>query len=666
MQERRSEAAELGSAVSSAARAEASASGSLGVRPVPPRALFLSLLLAPLCCYWAQAQAVDRIFSLMVPPIALTLALLLVNVPIRRWLPRFALTQAELVVFYSMQAVICAMASEWMDVVHPYIYSYGLFPHDTVQRQVLPYLSDWLFFTNGRDGLDGFVTGGKTFGFFLAHLGPWWPKIWAWTGLITLISFAMLCLNALIAPQWTEREKLSFPLVQLPLAMTQGGGDSPFWRDRLLWGCFAVVFGIDMLNGLAFLNPALLPINIRFLADVSAWLPSPPWNQIGWTPIGLFPFLAAIGVFMPVDLLFSCLFFFLVRKLMQVMAADLGYPQGTFGGGGLVPSPPYFTEQSWGAFLGLLAGTLWTARPYLREAWGKIVRGEAEPGEVPPRFALAGLIGSVLGLGAVGVGIGLPFGFVVLYTLLFLAFSIGITRLRAQLGAPTHEMAFMGPTQLFADFHGTQGVDPGLIARTVTTFHFMNRIHRTHPMPSQMEGLYLAGRSSLSRRGMFGALLMATIVGSVLGHLTRTWLDYRGTPGDSSGETTGVVTALVNSPHGPNLAAILAVVGGFLVVFALDALRFQLIGFPLHPAGYALAMNFGLDYYWFGLIFALAAKTATLRYWGLPGFQRLRMAAFGIMLGEFVAEAIWATYSMLHHDQATYTISINGKMGWNQ
>jgi hypothetical protein len=434
-----------------------------------------------------------------------------------------------------------------------------------------------------------------------------------------------------------------------------------------MWGGFTVIFAIDMLNGFAFLNPAIPSINVRFLGDISQWMSAPPWNQIGWTPIGLFPFIAAIGVFMPTDMLFSLLFFFFCRKGMQVMAAGLGYAQGTFGGGGFVPSAPYFSEQSWGAFLGLFAGALWTARPYLSDIWEQIVgRKAAAPGAVPPRVAFGGLCVSLIALGLIGVAIGLPFLYVVLYVLLFLAFSTAMTRLRAQIGAPTHEMAFMGPNQLFADFHGTEGLQAGMIARTVTTFHFMNRIHRTAPMPNQLEAIYMGERARISARGMFVALLLATIAGSILGHLVRTYLDYINVPVDSSPETTGLVRTLVTTPHGPNAAAILAVAAGFAFVLLLDMLRFRIPGFPLHPAGYALAMNFGVDYYWFGLLIALIVKFSVVRYSGLRGYQQLRLAALGVMLGEFSAEAIWAVYSMLHNNQPTYTISINGKMNWMQ
>ena len=60
-----------------------------------------------------------------------------------------------------------------------------------------------------------------------------------------------------------------------------------------------------------------------------------------------------------------------------------------------------------------------------------------------------------------------------------------------------------------------------------------------------------------------------------------------------------------------------------------------------------------------------AIKLFVERYYGLKGHGKLHQVALGIMLAEFCAEAIWATYAIYYH-QATYSISINGRLGWNQ
>lgn len=636
----------------------------------PVRAILLGLLVLPFTCYWAQDQVNDRIFSLMIPPVAATLALVAVNLIWRRLSPRTALNQGDLLVFYGMQAVACAMASEWIDSSATLIYGYPINPDHDVRSYMLPYVSHWLCFTSDA-GLKNLEYGKVSH--FWSDLPMWWPKVLAWTLLTGVLGFAMLCINSLMLDQWANREKFAFPLVQLPLAMTEAGGASPIWKNRFLWGAFTIVFGIDMLNGFAYLYPTIPAVPIRFLSqlgdfeDVSRWFGHPPFNEIGWTPIGIFPFIAAIGLLMPTDLLFSCLFFFLFRKVEQIVVASFGYPTDLFGGGSLVPAAPYFTEQSWGAFIGLFVGGIMTARPYLRQIWNEIRTGaHTGPSRLSPRFALGGLLIALILLGLFGVAIGLPFVYIIVYMIIYLVFSVAVTRLRAQLGAPTHEMAFMGPDQLFVDFHGTQGVPPSFIANNVAAFHFMNRIHRTDPMPNQIEQFYLADRSRVRASGIFTALVIATVAGALIGYFVNIYEAYKIGPSYEVAETTGVVSTLVQNPRGFNLSAAIAVLAGFLFVMALDALRFRFVGFPLHPAGYALAMNFGLDYYWFGLLLALIAKVAAQRYSGLPALQKLRMVAFGLILGEFVAETIWALYSMTHHDQFTYTISINGKMNWQQ
>jgi hypothetical protein len=154
-------------------------------------------------------------------------------------------------------------------------------------------------------------------------------------------------------------------------------------------------------------------------------------------------------------------------------------------------------------------------------------------------------------------------------------------------------------------------VQPDLISRTVNTFHFMNRIHRTHPMPSQLDGVYLAERFHLSQRAMFAALMLATVVGFALGHLLQIWNGYRLTPGDAGGETANVIATLTDTPRPPNGTAVLAIFAGFGFVLLLDFVRFRVPGFPLHPAGYALAMNFGVDYYWFGLLLVLTSSSSS-------------------------------------------------------
>jgi hypothetical protein len=184
-------------------------------------------------------------------------------------------------------------------------------------------------------------------------------------------------------------------------------------------------------------------------------------------------------------------------------------------------------------------------------------------------------------------------------------------------------------------------------------------------MPHQLEAMKMGEGARISQRALFIAILFAVILGSVLGHLVSIYRGYRWAAASAGGDTAGVVSTLMGKSRPPNPIAVSFVFIGFAFVLALDFLRFRIPNFPLHPAGYALAMNFGLDYFWMGLIVVWLIKLFVERYYGLKGHSKLHDIALGIILAEFCVEAIWATYAMVTRT-ATYSISINGRLGWNQ
>jgi len=637
-------------------------------RVVTWRAVLIGLVLIPIAAYWGADQGVDTILSLIIPPVSCLIVLVVVNAILRRLRAQWCLTEGELVVIYGMLVAACAIGAEWVGNIQPLIAGYAIYSNETNQFSslMLPNLP-WFLYIKDAQAVHGYLVGGHSFRYFVRHLGPWVVPVLCWTGFISVLALVMLCINSLMREQWTDREKLSFPIIQLPMALAQGGGESPFWRNRIMWTACLIMAGIDLLNGFAFLYPSVPRINVRFLGDLSTAFPNHPWNAIGWTPIGLFPFIAAMCLFLPSDLLFSCIFFFFVRKAQQVVAASAGYPQGTFGGGWLVPSPPYFSEQTWGAFLGLFVMAGWIARNYLKELWHQIRYGQGNKADgVPHRLAFAGLILGICALCAFGYAVRMSVPFIALYMLLFLAFSVALTRMRAELGPPTHEMAFMGPNQLIVDFAGSQAMPQRYIPGLASVFHFMNRIHRTDPMPGQLEAMKLGERSRGVQKPLFIAIAVAILAGNLAGHAVRIYQGYRwGSPTNYPAyETTSVALDLVGNPRHPNPIAMLFVGVGMAVVFGLNFLRFRFPWMPLNPVGYALAMNFGVDYYWFGMLLAFVLKTGVQRYSGLRGYRKLHMAALGIMLGEIAVETIWMTVAVIWR-VPTYSISINGRLGWN-
>src|SRR4051812_4852377 len=84
------------------------------------RSLLLSLLLIPLHCYWITIFEVrwysldSTSLPLMITPIFILFCVVLANMPLRRWAPRAALGQGELLVVYIVMVISGVFASHDM------------------------------------------------------------------------------------------------------------------------------------------------------------------------------------------------------------------------------------------------------------------------------------------------------------------------------------------------------------------------------------------------------------------------------------------------------------------------------------------------------------------------------------------------------------------------
>jgi hypothetical protein len=624
------------------------------------RAAIMGVLLAVPVCFWNAWQPTGTIYSLIFSTMAALVVLVLVNRALHRFAPRLAFTTAEMVVIYAFVSVASAVSGEWTFLNMQYVHVFAGYPNlDPKYESVfLKHLPEAFYFKDSAEVRD-FIAGGRGYLYFLTRMDLWLPKLLAWTALYSLITVGLLCINSLMRDAWLRKERLSFPIIQFPVAMMEQNANGPMWRSRVMWAFFIAMFSIDLLNGFHYLYPNLPSVPLKEYVDLRYALPERPWLAMGYTPIAVYPFLMALAILVPADLLFSVVFFFIVRKAILVIMSYYGYEGGSFAGGFLTPEAPYFTEQTWGALIGLFVTAMWLSRRHLKAVWLAIRSGEpAEDGGISHRAAATLLIVCIAGVVGVLVYAGLHPLLAVPYFCAFLGFSVVLTRIRAQLGPPTHEFAFLGPNQLLFNFYGTRTLSERTASFLGTVFLGINRLSRAHPMPVQLEAMKMAEQHRVRQGFLFGWMAAALVFGLFLGSM---WMVQRGyVRGGEPGwnDPSAVVAAVVDNRHGPSWKGIGAVGLGFSVVAVLDAIRFRVPGFWLHPVGYALSMNFGVDYYWFGLILALLIKVVVQRYYGLDGFRQLRFAAFGVLLGEFSAEAIWAVYAMITR-QSTYTIGFN-------
>ena len=291
---------------------------------------------------------------------------------------------------------------------------------------------------------------------------------------------------------------------------------------------------------------------------------------------------------------------------------------------------------------------LWTERPYLvgvfRRALGRGgIDDAAEP--VAYRSALLGLGIGFLALVGFMVAGGMSLPLAVVFFGLYLLVSLSITRMRAELGPPAHDLGNAGPDQMIVRSVGSANLaTPNLVMLSMTWW--FNRAYRSHPMPVQLEGFKIAERARVPYRGMFWAILAAGVIGSLAAFWALLDCLYRYGPASGPALIFGRepyqhLSEWLAQPKGASVSVISATGVGLGTVLALQAVRMRFAGFPFHPLGYAVSTSWAMNYAWMPLLIAWAIKLVILRYGGLRLYRRVLPFFFGLILGEFVVGSLW-------------------------
>jgi len=635
------------------------------------RALIIGLILIPFNAYWViQIEIVwysghPTCASLFFNTIFILVAIIIGNLLAVKFSPKAALSQGELLTIYVILCIASTISShDMLQILIPAIphISWYSTPENEWAELFGRYIPSWLSISD-KSVLRGYYEGGSTL-YTAAHIKAWLtPMLW-WTSFIFALLFVMVCVNVIVRRQWTEQEKLTYPIIQLPLAITEKGGASGFFSNRLMWiGC-GLAGALNLLNGLNFYFPSLPSIPVKVSQhNLGIYFTTKPWNAIGWLPLSFYPFAVGLSFFLPLDLSFSTWFFYLFRKGQQVLAAALGLRS--------LPGFPYLNQQSSGAWIGLGILAVWITRRHLRIVLKRVfisgrtrllpsssfVDDTKEP--LPYRWAFFGLIGGLFFLIAFSIRAGMTIWAAVVFFMLYFGISTAITRMRAELGPPTHELTPMNAGHIMVDFFGTRRL--GAANLTIIAFYwFFNRSYRNHPMPQQLEGFKMAERTNMDNRKLVFAMMLAIIIAVPASFWAMLEMSYK--VADAPGrwfawETFHRLPTYLNFPSPTNYPALTFFGVGFVFTFLLMAMRMRFLWWPFHPAGYALSTNFGIDYIWFCLVISSCAKWVILRYGGLKAHRNAIPFFLGLILGEFAVGGFWSVLSVILQ-QRTYTFWI--------
>ena len=636
---------------------------------LPWRGAVAGILLVPVTCFvvsWAEIRLMTlQVGYLQMPPAVVGLLLLLlgVNLLTRPLFRKRALFSAQdLLVAYAMMTVAAMISSRGlMQKLLPLLVTPDYFANDGNDWKNLffPHLPKWLmaFDTSGAD--KQFVAQRFFEGLRAGETIPW--ELWArpvmvWSILVLFVFGAFLFMAALLRKQWVDNEKLSFPLVQLPLEMI-GRGDSresPLFRNPLMWLGFAAPFLLFMMKGLHVWYPAVPDITME--VDLNALLTDPPWNGIYYAPMKVS--LAVIGFMylLPSDLVFSLWFFFLLSRVQDVIVKAInmdaiGMP--------MYPTPLYRGYQAMGAYLVLTIYLLRVARPHLQKVWDAVTgEGKADDaGELfSYRTAFWGFWVCALGAGAFLVFMGLsPFLAAMQLGGLFFVIGFVMARSTAEAGMLMTETSFR-PIDALRLLTSPHALTPQNLTALALTDSLLMRDQRSLLLGGFLDGLRLADGGNVPRRPFAFLMVGAVVFAIVCAAIIQIWLPYK----YGGLQLYGYVYQANNKwgfedyqqyfkpgarPVGWQGPTFLAV--GILFTTFLVWGRATQAWFPFHPLGYALCSSWTLIVFWFSAFIAWLIKTLLLRYGGMKLYRLARPLFLGFILGEFASALLWTLANAL-------------------
>ncbi len=634
------------------------------------RSILIGLLLIPVNCFWILQFEFNRwsFPTYLVPYYNVIFCLVLLaglSILIKRLSPNWALTPSELLVPYLMMCMASSICSHNMmeilvtSIGHPFWFST---PENDWQNLILPHLPSWLTVSD-KISLRGYYEGETSFYHWL-YVVPWIePFIW-WLLFTMVLLGTMVCINVLLRKQWIEKEKLTYPIIQLPLSIMNP--KSRLWRNRSFWLGFFLTGGLTIINGLAVLHPVLPSIPLKRILNLHIFFSDRPWSAIGWTPVTVHPHLIGLGFLMPIELLFSSWFFYWFLKAQRIFSNAVGLKG--------LPNFPYASEQSFGSYMAIIIVVLWSCRRHIERfivnlRYPKKYQTDITGG-MSNRMAVIGIIIGFAFLSffsvRAGMGIWLSVAFFFLYYLL----SMAITRMRAELGFPIHDAHYpLGPDHIAIITQGTQKLGPKNLT-ILALYHWFNRTYASHPMPHQLEGFKMSNQLGMSKTGVNRNLIWILMLAIFTSVLSTFWLtlDSFYQRGSTSGfynwwgaggfgrETFGLLESWMLYQTEWDPVAIGAVSVGFLFSIGMMFMRLHFIWWPFHPLGYAISSSWGI-HVWSSFLISWVVKLIILRYGGLKSYRYAVPFFLGIILGEYIIGSIWNITSMVFNIP-TYQFSV--------
>ena len=562
---------------------------------------------------------------------------------------RLALGRADLVLVYIMLLLACSVPT--MPYVASLItvisgVSYFATPENQWEAIYLSRTPDWLV-PKDYQAIKHFYEGlpeGQSIPW-----GVWVEPLAHWYGFFLVLSFMMICMSTILHRQWSNHERLTYPLAQVPLHMigTEAGGVTrigPLFRNKVMWMGFAVPFFMFSLTGLHHYFPFVpdMPFVIGryyFFRGTIYW---PMMLSYAW--IGFF-------YLVNLEITFSIWFFYLLGKIQEGSFNTLGISSDERLSMYSTSQTADLTHQAMGAVLVFVLYGLSITCSQLRAVWRKAWRNNAGVDDseevLPYRVAFWGFFCSLLLIAVWLWSTGIPPVVLPLFLGACLVFYIMMTRVVATAGVPTTRVTMVAAYFVISTV-GTSIIGTKALVALTYTYVWQSET-RLFPMIPIANSLKLAENIPGSKRIVFWAMMVA-LVCSLAG---ATWiiLELFYTHGGINLQRffatglprrpfTDMVPPIMNATEPDVRGFIFTGIGGLIEGLLMFA-HTRFYWWPLHPLGFVISVGWLTGWVWFSVFLSWLLKLIILKYGGGQLFKAARPFFLGLIIGEASVGGFW-------------------------
>lgn len=631
------------------------------------RAVILAIILSVAAIFWMhQASLVQApgliyapVYLLSVPPVPAIFCLLLLValVPLTRRLRGGPFTKKELLfIFMVLVIAIPPVTFGVLEMLVPWISAPVYFAAPDNNYMLLADAMPQWFYPHDYEVIRTMYEGSDD---GRVPWGPWLYPLGMWTLFMTLFVFTGMCLVTLFRKQWVENERLRYPLLFIPLSIVEKqapGSRAPFFRNPLVWIAMAIVFIHHALNVAHSYNPAVMA-----LMDRSYWASAVfteyPWNPYGGY-MGFFhrPQVIGLAYFVPLDILFSGWFFYLMQPTLIVLSNIFGITAA--------PGFPFRSEQVTGGYFAMVFIIFWIGRyeiaKIIRNALGRGTSAQGDTTDdsdepLPHRVAVFGTIGGFVGLLIWSHVLHVPVAYSFVFFFLLMGVPLVYSRIRAEAGIPTMWGTPPSPLDSMMYAIGTRPLvrGPNLDKFAVlSTFAWMARGYFGPQIGYHAENEKLAEEAEINPRIMPPVIMITFVLACIVSFYFILTDYYRfGATVLYGGTTMGgynvrcAITqwtrssGVVELPSGALTPQVIGMVGGALLTFALVIMRWAWLKVPFHPIGYVTCASYGYCLWWSFFVTWLM-KGVVHRLGGARLYRQLMPFFLGLAFGDLLAGGI--------------------------